>query len=117
MICLFCKASESQDSIEHLVCCPVILNCLPKRLVQSSLRERWLLVLLHSKKKEVNIEFACFVVALHSVHNELRHGASNAEIRLKIQRAVLHLNLKKHIRDIWKDFSENFRDHNKLLKG
>ena len=102
--CLFCQLEESEDSIEHIICCPVIQDLLPRCYKKGSPPrvpvKYFYLFGLDNKHK---LAMALYVFAVYTMHNDLRHNPNRTELRQCISRIAGEVRLTGSLRNVWEE--------------
>ena len=101
--CLFCRASNSEDSIEHILKCPSIGSCFATvwKARNSPIPATYWFLLEGDGKTRLCM--ACFVFAVYTVHNRVRHTNNITDLRQQIYMSLNLPSLPKPLRRAWED--------------
>ena len=102
--CLFCNGRDSEDSIEHIVRCPVVQSFLPTsfkkgRPPRTPVKYFYLFGLDNKHK----IAMALFIFGLYSMHNELRHNPNRTDLRQCTFRIAGEVRLSGQMKKVWEE--------------
>ena len=101
--CIFCKSADSEDSIEHIIVCPRVSTCINvdwKPYGHAVPPPYWYLLEGDGKTR---LSMACFVFAVYTVHNNIRHSGDTHDLHKQIYMALNLPSLAKPLRKAWED--------------
>ena len=92
--CLFCKAAESEDRIEHILTCKTVQRVLPSRLRSATTGvvscNTWFLFI---PTKPERLLAALYIHAIYTMHNKYRHSQDRGEFKQCVDRIVMDIPL------------------------
>ena len=99
--CLFCRGSDSKDSIEHFLDCPFLLDCMHKKIRNLDAVQRRQMMFFMTENPNITLCFGLFVFSIYSTHNYLRRNMIHTELKQLFHRSCLDCYLSKRDRNLW----------------